>query len=56
MLRGHIETALNTQDNDPPDPICSRNKCSKIIEVVDEQPSKIMEATSETLEDKNKNN
>jgi hypothetical protein len=56
MLRGHIETALNTQDNDPPDPIRSRNKCSKIIEVVDEQPSKIMEATSETLEDKNKNN
>ncbi len=51
-----IETTLNTQDNDPPDPIHSRNKCSKIMEVEDEQPSKIMEATSETLEDKNKNN
>jgi hypothetical protein len=56
MLRGRIETTLNTQDNDPPDPIHSRNKCSKIMEVEDEQPSKIMEATSETLEEKNKNN
>jgi len=56
MLRGRIETTLNTQDNDPPDPIRSNNKCSKIMEVEDEQPSKIMEATSETLEDKNKNN
>jgi len=51
---GTIETTLNTQDNDPPDPIHSNNKCSKIMEVEDEQPSKIMEATSETLEDKNK--
>jgi len=51
-----IETTLNTQDNDLPDPIRSSNKCSKIMKVEDEQPSKIMEATSETLEDKNKNN
>jgi hypothetical protein len=28
---------LNTQDNDPPDPIRSSNKCSKITEVEDEQ-------------------
>jgi hypothetical protein len=51
-----IETTLNTQDNDPPDPIRSSNRCKKITEAEDEQLNKIMEATSETLEDKNENN
>jgi hypothetical protein len=50
-----IETTLNTQDNDPPNPMHSSNKCNKIMEVEDEQPNKIMESTSETLEEKNKN-
>jgi hypothetical protein len=40
MLRGRIETTLNTQDTDSPDPIRSSNKCSKIMEVEDEQLAK----------------
>jgi hypothetical protein len=39
-LRGRIETTLNTQDTDSPDPIRSSNKCSKIMEVEDEQLAK----------------